>query len=265
MFFTKFASVLAADTSAQAINRSVLQKASVLCVEVRQLLQRTLEHAQSAGSAAACAITLGKFGSSLRCIACSVTHLLLQIIAQTDERAHGSCACAPIVHELLLLAQFLHSSLALPLVAASYSSCVTFPVPAQIEGLLSPDTIPSMTLPQSFSALLFKRCHDNLRRYSTPPPTQHRHLVDLMSAQGIRPSRREYGYAAYAAHIHKAAAAALNPSHHLVHPFATALRHHVSKIETQSRQLQLRLRCGFSRRPLPAGVCNALLSFDPIT
>jgi hypothetical protein len=141
----------------------------VLCAEVRLLLQRTLLHAQSLPSSPLCQSPLQKFGLNLRSIVCSVSHLLLQIIMHTDEALHGSGASAALLREMLLLAQFLHTCLALPSVASSYSACTSFIVPDLLRSLVSRDTIPSMTLPQRFSDLLFKRCHDSLRRCALTP------------------------------------------------------------------------------------------------
>jgi hypothetical protein len=165
IFFTKFAFQLSADAASQHITRPLLLKSSILCAEVRQLLQRTLKHAQSSGSIAACRASLEKFGSVLRSISCSVSHLLLQIIVHTDDSVHGSCASAPLLHQLLLLAQFLQVCLDLPSVAGSYSSHLSFSPPPLIASFLSRDTTPAMTLPQKFSSMLFKRCENNLQRY----------------------------------------------------------------------------------------------------
>lgn len=173
IFFTKFAFQLSADAASRLITRPLLLKSSILCAEVRQLLQRTLIHAQSFGSVAACRASLEKFGSVLRSISCSVSHLILQIIMHTDDSVHGSCACASLLHELLLLAQFLQVCLDLPSVAGSYSSYLSFSPPHPIDSFLSPDTTPAMTLPQKFSSLLLKRCENNLQRYYTAP----RHLL----------------------------------------------------------------------------------------
>jgi hypothetical protein len=168
ILFTKFASYL--ETDALLISRPLLLKSSVLCAEVRLLLQRTLLHAQSLSLPPLCQLPLQKFGLNLRSIVCSLSHLLLQIIKQTDEALHGSGASAALLRELLLLAQFLHTCLALPAVASSYSACTSFIVPDLLRSLVSRDTTPSMTLPQRLSDLLFKRCHDNLRRCALTPP-----------------------------------------------------------------------------------------------
>ncbi len=173
IFFTKFAFQLSADAASQHITRPLLLKSSILCAEVRQLLQRTLKHAQSSGSIAACRSSLEQFGSVLRSISCSVSHLVLQIMMRTDDSVHGSCACASLLHELLLLAQFLQVCLDIPSVAGSYSSYLSFSPPPPIDSFLSRGTTPAMTLPQKFSSLLLKRCENNLKRYFAAP----RHLL----------------------------------------------------------------------------------------
>ncbi len=164
VFFTKFASYLASDVSRNIITRHLLRKSCLLCAEARQLLQRTLKHSQSSVPVTAYKSSLEKFGTHLRSITCTVSHLLLQIIARTDESVHGSCAIIPLVSELLLLAQFLQSCLGFPAVASSYKAQLKFVVPACIVSLVSCDTVPSMTLPLRFSFLLLHRCQDNLRR-----------------------------------------------------------------------------------------------------
>ncbi len=136
----------------------------MLCAEVRLLLQRTLLAARATAPAAACRSALHKFGTHLRSLTCSVSHLLLQLMSHIDDSVHGSCATSPLVSELLLLAQFMQSSLHLPDVAAAYSAYSKFVVPAVISSLVLPDTIPAMTLPPRASAMLLDCCRSCLRR-----------------------------------------------------------------------------------------------------
>jgi hypothetical protein len=161
-----------------------------------------------------------KFGSNLRSIVCSVFHLLLQIVMQTDESVHGSCSCAALLHELLLLAHFLHTCLTRPAIKSSYSACTTFAISASIKSFVACDNIPSMTLPQRFSDALFERCQDNLRRcapqivHSTHRITHaltfhHDMHFSHVRAQCIHFTRQQHGDPAHAAHSRQAAAAAV--------------------------------------------------------
>jgi hypothetical protein len=189
VFFTKFAGYLAADRPPHSISRHLLRMSCLLCAEVRLLLQRTLNYAQEDAPAAACKPSLEKFGTHLRSMTCSVSHMLLQVIAHTDESVHGSSACAPLFSELLLLAQFLQTCLLVPVVASSYSSHLKLVLPPSIESSLSRDIIPSMTLPPRFSVLLFERCQLNLQ-WCVPSPPNNNHLrTALIRMQRVHASR----------------------------------------------------------------------------
>ena len=180
VFFTKFAGYLATDAPPHSISRNLLRMSCLLCAEVRLLLQRTFKNAQECTPAAACNPSLEKFGTQLRSMTCSVSHVLLQVIAHTDESVHGCSACAPLFSELLLLAQFLQTCLLVPVVASSYSSYLKLFLPPSIDSSLPRDIVPSMTLPPRFSVLLFERCQLNLQRcvpWPSPSPRPHSHAA----------------------------------------------------------------------------------------
>lgn len=189
VFFTKFAGYLATDVPPRSIPRQLLRISCLLCAEVRLLLQRTLKHAQEYASPAACKPSLEKFGTHLRSMTCSVSHILLQVIAQTDESVHGRSACAPLFSELLLLAQLLQTCLLAPVVASSYSSHLKLVLPPSIESSLSRDIVPSMTLPPRFSVLLRERCQLNLQWCVPSPPNDHHLFAALICLQRVHASR----------------------------------------------------------------------------
>jgi hypothetical protein len=160
VFFSKFA----ANLSGVTISHALLQKSCLLCAEIRQLLMRSLCHAQSSSSAAPSNSSLAIFGTNLRSIACSVSHLLLKVLSQADESIYYSHSAASVVQQLLLLSQLLQTCLELPAVASSYAAHVTFIVPRLLENSVPPHMIPSLSLPQCFADALFQRCQHTLKR-----------------------------------------------------------------------------------------------------